>query len=184
MDTPPAHDAPLVEEMRQGDLTAFDRLFEKYRNGLRAYVFGMLNDASGAEDIVQDCFVQLARHIDTVDPGKNVGGWLYRVARNKTIDCVRRRKFEVSAGESGLAAPPATDERSGPETPLEALVRAEEAAQVREALGKLPTGEREVVTMHYFGGLTFREIAGILRRPLGTVLWRAHNAMAKLAKEI
>ncbi len=178
-------DASLIRRLRAGDATAFDTLFARHRRPLLAYVFGMLNDAGRAEDIVQDCFLELVRRIESVDPGRNVAGWLYRVARNKAIDAVRRRKFEtgpadderaLSAGRT-LAALGETDPAP---SPLDAMLQAESAARVQAALAALPLRERDVIALHYFGDLRFREIAKLARRPLGTVLWQARNALAKM----
>lgn len=180
------NDADLVRRMHQGDLTAFDTLFARHRRGLHAYVFGLLNDNGWAEDIAQDCFLELVRRIRHINPDKNISGWLYRVARNKTIDFTRRRKFETGAPESGRpnASESALDRPDGRASPLDVMIRNESAARVQAAMAALAPRERDVIAMRFFGGLTFREIAGIVRRPLGTVLWQAHNALGKMKQTL
>ncbi len=179
-------DADLVRRMLQGDLTAFDCLFARHRRGLRAYVFGLLNDSGWAEDIVQDCFLELVRRIGHVNPDKNVSGWLYRVARNKAIDFARHRKFETGPPESEQPNAPVSgsDKPDSQASPLDVMIRNESAARVQAAVAALAPRERDVIAMRFYGGLTFREIAVIVRRPLGTVLWQSRNALEKMKRTL
>ena len=171
-------DAELVRRMQQGDPAAFDALFEKHRRSLLAYACGMLQDRAGAEDVVQDCFVALARQVDTLQAERNVAGWLYRLARNKTVDRLRKMKRE-----RGLAA--RETERAQAEmddNPRGQLLRREMAGHVQAALNRLSEKERDLIVLRFFSDLSFAEIASVVRRPLGTVLWQTHNALGKLRR--
>jgi len=170
----------LIRRVQDGDIGAFDALFEKYRRGILAYVFGMCGDRELAEDIVQECFVELVRRIRKIDPGRGAGGWLYRVARNRTVDCLRHRKFEILPGDEALAEQRETAGHAPVRTAAEEVIARESARGVRRALMELSRKERDVLALRFYGGLKFNEIAQVLGRPLGTVLWQARRSLGKL----
>jgi len=169
------NEAELIKQFQGGDIKAFDRLFDHYCMGLLAYVKGMVGDKSLAEDIVQDCFVELVEKIDRLNPDKGLSGWIYRVARNRTIDVMRRRKFEVS-GEDCIT----NGQGETQPGPRDCLVEKEREINAKELLGTLPENERTLLMLRYYSGLSFREIAEVLRRPLGTVLWQARRSLRKM----
>ncbi len=166
----PAEDeSDLVRRLGVGDAAGFDALFEKHRRGLFAYVRGLVGDYGVAEEIVQDCFLELVRNGRRIRPEQGAGGWLYRVARNRAIDVLRAQALgpdaatrESQDGTEGecLAAP-------GPSPDQDAIGR-ESAADVRRALEMLPQKERDLLLLRYFGDLKFNEIARMRKRPLGT----------------
>lgn len=175
-------DSALVERLKQGDKAAFAHLFEKHRRGVLAYVRGLCGDTGTAEDITQDCFVALARRADSIDPRRGVSGWLYRTARNRTIDVLRRRRFTVLPGDDYFedeSRPEATDQQPGP---VEELAAKERRESVEQALAALPVEQRELLVMRFYAGLTFREMAEILGRPIGTVLWQTRRSLERLSK--
>ena len=132
-----------------------------------------------AEDITQECFIKLVRRIQRIQPEKGVSGWLYRVARNRTLDILRRRKrLWLPAGTFFRRCADRAASSRG--VPGEQMQKTEEADQLARLLDSLPRREREVLVMHYFGDLTFREVAATLRRPLGTVLYQARRGIRKL----
>jgi RNA polymerase sigma-70 factor, ECF subfamily len=170
-------DQDLVQRLRAGDAKAFDRLFELHRRELLAYAAGLLGDRSLAEDVVQESFLELVRCCERIDPARGVRPWLFRVTRNRAIDVLRKRAPEVRGEDAENAAASAVAEVP---SPAGQAIGAEERKAVAEALGHLSARERDVLVMHYYGGLTFREIAGVVRRPLGTVLWQARRAIGRL----
>ncbi|MDI6774126.1 MAG: RNA polymerase sigma factor [Verrucomicrobiota bacterium] len=177
---PEESDARLIKRMQGGDLSAFDMLFDRYRRGMLAYVDGLVHDRGLAEDIVQDCFVRMARRLDSIDPGKSLYGWLFRVARNRAIDILRHRKFEVMPGDEYFRdsdGQRAADNRPGPAGPM---MEAEMQAAVRRALQQLPEKDRDLLLLRFYGDLTFEQAARALRRPLGTVLWQSQRILKRL----
>ena len=173
-------EAKLVRRLQSGDMAAFDTLFEKHRKGILAYVSGITGDRNLAEDITQDCFVELVRKINRIDPRRGVSAWLYRVARNRSVDVLRHRKHEHLPGDllRGIEAGGSRD-RDG-DRPDRQLERKEEIERIQTVLQKLPLKDRELLLLRFYGDLTFREIAVTLRRPLGTVLWQARRSLGKL----
>jgi len=172
----------LVERLRNGQWEAFDGLFEKHRRAVLAYVAGMLRDAGGAEDVVQECFMELARHVGEIDPARGVRPWLFRVARHRAIDRLRRRREQVLSDLDGSAFLLA--KLAGGASPADEVMEKERAADVRRALNLLDARDRDLLMLRFYGDLTFREIADVMRRPLGTILWRFPRALERLRRKL
>jgi len=181
---PRESDRNLIVRLQEGDLDAFEQLFEKHRRGLLAYVVGLISDRGLAEEIVQDCFVSFARSIGKIRPERGASGWLYRTARNRTIDVLRHRKFEVLPGDEFLKQEHPGDTGTPAETPIRALERKEMRDRLRARLDGLPVRERELLVARFYGGMTFKQAAQALKRPLGTVLWQARRALERLRESM
>src|SRR5210317_2010923 len=95
-------DRPLIIGLKRGDMSAFESIFEKYRRAVFAYARGILHDDSLAEDCVQEVFFELVRKADTIDISRGVRGWLFRVARNRSIDVIRKRSRETQSDRHDL----------------------------------------------------------------------------------
>jgi len=175
-------DSELVRRLREGDTRAFEVLFERYRRSVLAFLTTWLGDHAMAEDVTQETFVELARRAESLDPKRSVKAWLFRVARNRAVDWLRRRR-EMPMGEAvlrevdRLPASPADRPDAG-------LLAEEASARIRRWLAVLPESEREVLRLRFVADLKFREIAMVLNRPLGTVLWQTRSGLRKLRKEL
>ncbi len=163
----------LIRGFQRGDSEAFDVLFRRYRRQLVAYVSGVIMDRAAAEDIVQSCFIELARSIGKINPEKGISGWLYRVARNKGIDYLRKRERETVTDRAGETEVIWKD-------PAMEADQSERFRQLRRALAMLPAEDRDILSLRFFGDLKFREIASVVGKPLGTVLWRSRKALERM----
>ena len=172
-----ADDKALIIGLKRGDMHSFGLIFEKYRRAVFAYARRMLRDESLAEDCVQDVFLELTRKADSIDIARGVRGWLFRVARNRAVDMMRKRSRE--AGSETVDARPDTAV-----LPDEALVKSEAAEQIHNELARLSEAEREIVVMRFFGGLTFAEAEEATGVPLNTLIWRCRRALEKLAARL
>ena len=175
-------DADLARELRDGGNAAFDALFDRYRPLLLAYVRGMLHDRALAEDVVQDTFLGLVRQRRRIDPRRGVKSWLFRVARNRAIDVLRKRRPEIVAED--VAERPDRSGEQSVERPSAGIEREELRSDVRRLLELLPQRERDVLMLHYLGDMPFREVADVVKRPLGTVLWQSRRAIERLRKHL
>lgn len=150
-----------------------ERVFRKNGDRLWAYLVSLTRDRHRAEDVFQEVFVKaLAAQVDFPDE-TSARAYLFRSARNATIDDLRRRAVRQEA--SLVADPPAQPERAADR---------EEISRLRAALEELSPEERELLAMKYEGQITYAEIAQTRDEPLGTVLSRAHRALRKLGRII
>ncbi len=131
----------------------------------------ILHDQAAAADVVQATFLNAWRAASRFTPDRELGPWLYAIARRQAIDAYRRqRRVEVSDADSldVVELPPS-------------LEKTWEAWEVRLALDKLPDDEQEVVRLAWFDGLSHPEVAERLGIPVGTVKSRMHRAHRRLA---
>jgi RNA polymerase sigma factor (sigma-70 family) len=157
----------------------------RLRNFIRRYV----SDPAEAEDVLQDVFYELVEAYRMMKPVEQVAAWLFRVARNRTIDLFRKRKREqvgtpVVENEEGellrledlLPSPDA-----GPEAAYARTVLLEE---LDAALDELPAEQRDVFIAHEMMGQSFKEIAAETGVPLNTLLSRKRYAVLHLRKRL
>lgn len=170
----PAEDRAHILGLKRGDVGSFEQIFEKYRRPVFAYARGILKDEALAEDCVQETFLELVRKSESIDIARGVKGWLFRVARNRAIDALRKRSREVTSDRSDHRADPGP----GPDGDL---ISVEASESVMEAVSKLKDAEREIVMLRFFGGLTFAEAESATGIPLNTLIWRCRRALEKLA---
>ena len=127
--------------------------------------------ASAAEDVVQDVFLGLWRKHDRFDPARGtLKAWLGRLARNASLNALRRRK--------GIA--PVDDLADPAPEPDEALWQAHRRSVLRAAVDALPPGQREALSLAYFDELTQEQVAATLHLPLGTAKTRIRAALRRL----
>jgi RNA polymerase sigma factor (sigma-70 family) len=169
-------DEALMLAYQAGDRSAFERLFERWSPRLRrSFVRGGMRPEE-AGDLVQQSFLHLHRARHDFRPGSPLRPWLFTIALNLKRQYLRRlgRKPEQSLGDD---RPEPAAPRDDPDAPL--LART-----IRAALGRLPEAQREVISLHWFEGLSFREVAEIVGATQTAVKVRAHRGYAKLRAEL
>lgn len=169
------HSELIVKIAKTGDKAAFAELFDHFAPRLKGYLMQKGAEPSLAEEIVQDAMTTLWRKAHLFDPSKSSAGtWLYRIARNRRIDLLRRDKSGNLDPDDPSLHPEAPPDVS---TEMDARLREE---RVRIALAKLPAEQQEVVRLAFFNGLSHSEIAERISLPLGTVKSRIRLAFARL----
>lgn len=137
----------------------------------------LTRDQTHAEDLVQETLLRAFRHRAKVDQDLNPKAWLFRIMRNTYIDCHRARAVrpnEVPFPESGPGGDPRENDAPAPDLldPEEILLRRLAIADVRSAIRQLPPVLRETVELRDMEGLSYREIAMVIAKPIGTVMSR------------
>ncbi len=161
------------------DRAAFATLFDFYAPRLSTYLQRLGAEPALAEEIVQDTMVALWRKADLFDPAKSsVGTWLYRIARNRRIDLLRRnRGASVELEESMYPV----DDRPLPDDALDAREREK---LIRRAMAGLPPEQLVLVGLAFFEGRSHSEIAEQTGLPLGTVKSRIRLAFSRLRRNL
>ena len=180
----------LVEFREQGNRPAFEALVHRYERELFGYLRNYLGDASMAEDVFQQTFLQVYLKCDQFEPQRKFRPWLYAVATNQAIDYQRhygrhrmssldQRLSHGDEAENGSFGELFNSSQRGPDEESQSL---EQANEVRRAVDDLPEQTRQVVLLVYFQGMKYREAAHVLGVPLGTVKSRLHGAIQKLGE--
>jgi RNA polymerase sigma-70 factor, ECF subfamily len=161
------------------DKAAYGELFAYYGPRVKAYLMRLGADNALAEELAQDVMVTVWRKADLFDRTQaSVSTWLFRVARNKRIDAIRRTtKPELDPNDPLLlpSAPPAADQL---------ITGAERDQLVRAAIVDLPEEQRQLLQQAFYDGLSHREIAEQTGTPLGTVKSRLRLAFLKLRSKL
>lgn len=169
-----------MRRIAQGDVPAFEALYDRHVAVAFSLALRMLRDRRGAEDVCQEAFLVLWRRADGFDAGRgSPRAWLLGIVRNRAIDALRHRAVHarrLDAREDLLEEEPA-DER----TDARAIGNIQ-AQAARTALASLPTEQRQAIALAYFGGLSHTEIAETLGQPLGTIKGRLRLGLEKLQR--
>ena len=176
----------LIRRLRARDERALGELYDVLAPWVLGLAFRILQDEDEAEEVVGDVFVQVWRRIDQHDARRGpLVPWVLSIARNRSLDALRRRRRwwrkadrweQARSAELEPGVAPEPHEASVPGWPVHRDVHA--------ALAALPEEQRRVVLLAYFDGLTHSEIARRLDQPLGTVKTRLRIAQAKLTEAL
>jgi RNA polymerase sigma-70 factor, ECF subfamily len=167
-------DASLLALVRNGDEQAMAALFDRYSKIVYSVALRVLRDPAAAEDVLQEIFMQVWRNPESFTSARgSLAGWLAVVARNRSIDTLRRRRPTDSVEDVVLAS--STDTASEVE-------RSSLMERARGVIATLPGEQRKTLEMAFFDGLTHSEIAEMTGDPLGTVKTRIRSALLTLRK--
>ena len=166
-----------VAAARAGSPDAWDILFRRYQLPLYTYAFELVRDEQSSLDIVQETFINAARHIRGLRDDSKFGSWLFGIAHQKCIQRWRKHARDEALREEFAAAPPEVDDG-----PLDLLIQREQEAEFMNLLGKLPDAQRSVLLLHFIEEFSLEEIGEITGAQLGTVKSRMHYAKKAVRK--
>lgn len=179
-------DTEMVLAVRDGDQLAYRSLVEKYQERIYHMVYGMVRNREDARDVTQEAFVKAYKSLDKFRLESSFYTWIYRIAMNRSIDYLRKRK---RSGESEFDEQIATrdaqggiDEAHHQDSPARTLQRKRLYARIMDAMQELPEDQRQVVLLRELEGMSYREIAEAMEIPEGTVMSRLYYARKKLQK--
>jgi RNA polymerase sigma-70 factor (ECF subfamily) len=169
-------DSLLLQRVRQGDQAAMAEIFDRYGRVVYSVALRVLKDPGHAEDVTQEIFFQIWRNSDSFVQGRgSLGAWLVVVARNRSIDLLRRRKPTDSVDDVVLACPCNLASEAEHNMMMQ---------KVQKVLRDLPAEQQKSMELAFFEGLSHSEIAARTGDPLGTVKTRIRLALATLRKAL
>lgn len=167
-------DGAAVRKVLQGNQGAFRVLVERYSGVVHGVAYAHLRNAADAEDIVQETFTRLYQHLDRMAHYKRVGPWLVNVARNVSVDLVRKRGRESAAMKAAGA----------PRAAVQSPVREELHRLLWEQLDALDGESREVLILYYFMKKRARGIAALLEISPAAAAKRVQRARDDLGRRL
>jgi RNA polymerase sigma-70 factor, ECF subfamily len=173
-------DLELVAQAKDGSLEAFGELIQRHERRLFSTLYHILHNSEDARDALQDAFLYAYQYLHQFQGRADFYTWLYRIGVNAAISFKRKKRFGASleTARSGELLDPMDLSRAS--EPSHAMVRAEQATTVWNALGRLPKRDRALLVMKDMEGLCYQELAEALEIPIGTVRSSLHRARLKL----
>ncbi|QXD15050.1 sigma-70 family RNA polymerase sigma factor [Rhodocaloribacter litoris] len=178
----------LVARARQGDRQAFRTLVDRFQDEIAATVVALLGPGPEVDDVVQDTFIRFYEALDDFRGEAKVSTYLKRIAVNRALDVLRRRKRNLARFLRRDAADPGRLEGTlHADTEVEeedAVEQRERQVLVYRALDRLSPKHRAVVVLRLIEGYSTAETAAMLGIPYGTVLSRLSRALEKLRNDL
>ncbi len=197
--SPPAHqpvkdkpivtDSDLLRRHLEGDEGAYPALVKRYEKELYNFLARFTGDATLADDVFQEAFLQLHISAATFDLSKRLKPWLFTIAANKARDAMRSRARKKAVPLDAVLKGDESERTSYADLlagdvpkPDENLSNLETRQGVQNIVRKMPENLRTVLILSYFHGFQYKQIAEILDVPVGTIKSRLHAAVAHFAQ--
>jgi RNA polymerase sigma-70 factor (ECF subfamily) len=172
-------DEAVVRKVQGGDTEAFGTLVERYQGKLERYARKFIRDLDDSKDIVQEVFIKAYENIQSFDAARRFSPWIYRIAHNEFVNAIKKRsRGPIFGVDLDVVFPHLTGEESADASALEKDLRRE----LDEYLDELDPKYKEPLVLYYFEGLSYKDMADILRIPTSTVGVRLARGKAMLQK--
>src|ERR1022692_2647565 len=182
-------DAALMLRVRQGDTAAFTELVDKYKRPVMNVVYRMIRDATEAEDLAQNVFVQVYKSAHRYESSAKFSTWLFTIARNLCLNEIRRRSRHPA--ESLEETHPENEDLPSRQyedkkvfLPTENVLHGELASKIEEALAELPEAQRTAILLCRQDELSYEEIAEVLGCSLSATKSLIHRGRETLKEKL
>ncbi|MGQ1889537.1 RNA polymerase sigma factor [Thermophagus sp. OGC60D27] len=172
-------DQELVQQSKEGNMEAFSKLVDKYRQKVFQTSMGFLHNVEDAEDLTQDIFVKVWRSIKSFDQRSSFSTWLYRIAVNRAINEVRKNKLKSFIGLNNEVK----NSNYTLDNAETQLVNQEQKKQIRQAINQLKTNQRKAFILFYYQELSMREVASVMKispKAAESLVFRARKKLQKV----
>ncbi len=167
--------AGLLRQVARGDADAFDAVYDQVAATVFGIVRRVIRDPAQSEEVTQDVLLEVWRSAAKFDPERgSATAWVTTLAHRRAVDRVRSVQKEADRERRIAAAAVPYDEVA------EAVESSLERERVRRCLGSLTELQRESVTLAYYGGYTYAQVASLLGVPDGTIKTRMRDALIRL----
>ena len=173
---PKGEESEWIAAAQAGDRSAFARLVSVYWDRLYRWLFHLTRDRHQAEDLAQETFLRALAAVKSFRTGSNFRAWLFRIGHNNFVNLKRAEKRSTQSANDDLAA---ADSAIGPD---DSAMDREGVARVAKAVAELPTDFRTALLLRAEEGMSFREVAAVLKITEETARWRVFKARQKLIK--
>lgn len=165
----------LIARSINGDQEAFAQLVDRYKNALYHHCFAIVHHEDVAEEIAQDTFITAYYKLSKYRSEYRLSTWLFKIATNKALNYIKKNRHETMANNAVIEAI-VSKNRQPEEQALD--------TELHAAVDKLQPRYRIVISLYYWQGLSYQDIAEILAVPIGSVKGWMNRAKSQLRKEL
>jgi RNA polymerase sigma-70 factor (ECF subfamily) len=165
----------LLRHVAKGDQAAFEALYDQLGASVYGLIRKVLRNPSQAEEVTQEVLLEVWRTASRFNPARgSAATWVLTIAHRRAIDRVRAEQAATAREQRTAQAPAATDEVADT---VEASMDAE---RLRRCLAGLTELQRESITLAYYGGYSYAQVAALLDTALGTIKTRIRDGLTRL----
>lgn len=159
----------FIEGLILKDEESFEHIYNQTKHSVYALIVSIVKNKADAEDIMQDTYIKMISSIHMYQPKYPFKNWILTIAKNLAIDFLRKKQFTtILELEDVEYIVPSND------------ISPQLALEINEQLNKMTDIERHIFLLHVVDDLKHKEIAAILDKPLGTILWHYQKALKKV----
>ncbi len=176
------NDSELVTLFNKGNNEAFEEIVIRYQAHIYTYILSITKDPEASNDIIQDIFIRVFKNLSKYNDENKLKNWLFTLARNMTMDYYRKnnkRLLPLEVQDEDEMSILDTLAENDPQ-PIEIAITKDRVSAINNALNALSSEERELIYLK--DTMTFKEIAEMQNKPIGTLLSKFNRALSKLKK--
>ena len=164
----------LMMHIQNDEMEYFDMFFEKTKRPVFNLIYSYLRDCDESEDILQEAYLKMLRYKKKIKLDGNILSYLLQIAKTLSLNYLKRHKREEYIEDIELIG----EERKDIPRDLD------ESPVVKAMKAVLKDSEYQIVILHVVNGMTHKEIASLLKKPLGTITWAYNNAIEKVRRKM
>ncbi len=183
-------DEILVAKAREGDVSAFEELFNRYKKAILNFIYRLIGNRETAEEVAQEVFIKAYNNLDIFDPDRKFSTWIYTIAKNLAKNSIRDKRYfrDLSLEEAVFEKEEVIrlkDMIADPGASPDLIAQDEELTEAaQKVLDSLPLEYKEVITLCSIQGLTYKEAAAIIGCSVASVSIRLNKAKVLFMKKL
>lgn len=161
-----------IDKIIEKDNDAFRIVYEETKRGVFSIIISLVRNRTVTEDLMQDTYIKMVEKIQQYQRGRNFNAWLMQIAKNTAYDYLRKSKREMLYDPQDQSYI------------HDSLKTKSKTYDVQDLLVSLDDNTKQIVLLRIVANMKFKEIAQIVDKPLGTILWIYNKALKSLKKEV